>query len=261
MSIKLIATDLDGTLLNSGHQPPEEFFYWVRRHPEIKTVIASGRQYQTLEKMFGVLGDQIIYCGDNGGFIFHKGKMLYSNPVKEEDLRRAIRYMGNIPETDLVLCGAKSAYIKKTKKHVFDKISMFFASLEIVDDLNDVIGKDEIVKLSIYEENGEAAEMIGYLPDLGGRIEKVLSEKYWIDIQNVTTNKGNALKFLQKKYDIAPEECIAFGDYLNDYTMMKACHYSFAMANAHPKLKEISNFETTTNDYMGVMNMLSVMTE
>ena len=44
MAIKLIATDLDGTLLNSKHQPPEEFYGWVRRHPEIRTGIASGRQ-------------------------------------------------------------------------------------------------------------------------------------------------------------------------------------------------------------------------
>ena len=72
---------------------------------------------------------------------------------------------------------------------------------------------------------------------------------------------NEAMKFLQDYYRIPREKCMAFGDYLNDYTMMKACHYSFAMENAHPKLKEIANFQTSSNDYMGVMNMVSVMTE
>ncbi len=261
MAIKLIATDLDGTLLNSKHQPPEEFYGWVRRHPEIRTVIASGRQYQTLRDMFGELGDRITYCADNGGFIFHRGKMLYSNPIKKDDLYHAVRYMGNIPGVTLVFSGAKSAYVENPDPKVYDNIKMFFSALEIVDDLNDVVGKDIIVKMSLYEENGDAENLVKYLPDLGKHIQRVLSEKHWVDIQNVTTSKGAAMKFLQDYYQISRESCMAFGDYLNDYTMMKACHYSFAMGNAHPKLKEIANFETTTNDYMGVMNMLSVMTE
>ncbi len=261
MAIRLIATDLDGTLLNSNHQPPHEFYEWVRRHPDIRTVIASGRQYQTLVDMFGELGDRITYCADNGGFIFHKGEMLYHNPIRKNDLYHAVRYMGNIPGVTLVFSGADSAYVARKDEKNIEKVALYFSALKAIDDLNDVVGKDSIVKMSLYEENGDAAGLVQYLPDLGKHMERVLSEKCWVDIQNVTTNKGNALRFLQKQYGIAPEECMAFGDYLNDYTMMKSCHYSFAMENAHPRLKEIANFQTASNDYMGVMNMLSVMTE
>ena len=261
MAIKLIATDLDGTLLNSENKPPREFFAWVKRHPEIRTVIASGRQYKTLEEMFSSLGSHVFYCGDNGGFIFHKGKKLYSNPIGEEDLRKAVRFMGHIPGTCLVLCGAKSAYVEPMSEEAEKGIRMFFASLTVVDDLNDVIGHDEIVKMSIYEEKGQAEEIYPLLPDLGSHIEKVLSEKRWIDIQLKSTNKGKAIRFLQEKYDISPEECMAFGDYLNDYSMMETCHFSFAMGNAHPDLKEVANFQTTSNDHMGVVTILNTMTE
>ena len=92
-------------------------------------------------------------------------------------------------------------------------------------------------------------------------MQNVLSEQSWIDIQNTDTSKGTAIQFLQEAYDIKPEECICFGDYLNDYTMMESCHFSVAMANAHPKLKEIANYETTTNDSQGVVSMLSLLTE
>ena len=146
MSIKLFATDLDGTLLKSNHQPPEEFFDWVKRHPEIRPVIASGRQYQTLVSMFGELGDRMIYCSDNGGFIFHKGEKLYSNPLRKNDIYHAIRYMGSIPDTCLVLSGAKTCYIEKTDEETLSDVSMYFTSFEVVDDLNSVVDKDEIVK-------------------------------------------------------------------------------------------------------------------
>ncbi len=261
MSIKLIATDLDGTLLNSSHRPPEEFFAWVERHPEIRTVIASGRQYQTLTDMFGKLGDRMTYCADNGGFIFHDGKKLYSNPIDKEDLENAVRFMGNIPDTRLVLSGARTSYIKRDTEHELGAIPLYFSSLTEVEDLNKVIDEDEIVKVSIYDHNHDAADLINHLPDLGGHIQNVLSEESWIDIQNTSTSKGTALKFLQEEYDISPEECLCFGDYLNDCTMMESCHFSVAMANAHPKLKEIANYQTTTNDEQGVVSMLSLLTE
>lgn len=50
--IRLIATDLDGTLLNSRKEVPAEFEEWVCAHPDIKTVIASGRQYYNIRKLF-----------------------------------------------------------------------------------------------------------------------------------------------------------------------------------------------------------------
>ena len=55
MNIKLVALDMDGTLLNSKKEKPAEFIPWVEKHPEIKVVIASGRQYYTLEKYVFIL--------------------------------------------------------------------------------------------------------------------------------------------------------------------------------------------------------------
>ena len=149
MSIRMIATDLDGTLLNSQHRPPVEFFDWVKRHPEIHTVIASGRQYQTLVDMFGSLGDRMTYCADNGGFIFRNGEKIYSNPIADQDLANAVKYMGNIPDTQLVLSGSRTSYIQNNGEEDLGDVSMYFAALKEVEDLSKVINKDEIVKISI----------------------------------------------------------------------------------------------------------------
>ena len=57
-------------------------------------------------------------------------------------------------------------------------------------------------------------------------------------------------------YCISPDETMVFGDYLNDYEMMKQGYFSYAMANAHPDLKAISNFETLSNDEDGVLYII-----
>ena len=67
MNIKLVAVDMDGTLLNSKKEMPEEFIPWVKSHPEIKTVIASGRQYYTLERDFLPIRDNLAFIAENGG--------------------------------------------------------------------------------------------------------------------------------------------------------------------------------------------------
>ena len=66
-------------------------------------------------------------------------------------------------------------------------------------------------------------------------------------------NKGVAVKNIQRVMNFKPEECAAFGDYLNDREMIQAVGYGFAMANAHPDLKKIAAFETVSNDEAGVL--------
>ena len=64
MNIKLVALDMDGTLLNSKKEKPAEFIPWVEKHPEMKVVIASGRQYYTLEKDFMEIRDKLIFIAE-----------------------------------------------------------------------------------------------------------------------------------------------------------------------------------------------------
>ena len=70
---------------------------------------------------------------------------------------------------------------------------------------------------------------------------------------NFGINKGIAIQQVQKLLHISPRECAAFGDYLNDLEMMSSVYYSYAMANAHPKIKEIANFRAPSNTEHGVM--------
>ena len=84
--IRLIATDLDGTLLNSRKEVPAEFEEWVCAHSGIKTVIASGRQYYNIRKLFPKAADRMIYLAENGGMVVENGEVIYACTIREEDV-------------------------------------------------------------------------------------------------------------------------------------------------------------------------------
>jgi hydroxymethylpyrimidine pyrophosphatase-like HAD family hydrolase len=84
----------------------------------------------------------------------------------------------------------------------------------------------------------------------------VLASAYWVDTINFGINKGLAVQQLQKRLHIAPKECAAFGDYMNDAEMMSSVYYSYAMANAHPKVKSLARYEAGSNAEYGVIKAI-----
>ncbi|EHO17554.1 hypothetical protein HMPREF9466_02760 [Fusobacterium necrophorum subsp. funduliforme 1_1_36S] len=81
----------------------------------------------------------------------------------------------------------------------------------------------------------------------------MVSGGIWLDIMSKSTNKGAALEKIKEFFQIQEDELLIFGDYLNDYEMMSCGKYSFAMENAHPKLKEKANYITKSNKEEGVL--------
>ena len=87
-------------------------------------------------------------------------------------------------------------------------------------------------------------------------MKAVLSAESWVDVINANVNKGNAIKVIQDIYGISPEECVAFGDYMNDYEMLRNCGESYAMENAHDEIKKVAKYIAPSNDDEGVMQVL-----
>lgn len=110
MSIKLLALDLDGTLLDSEKKMPVDFLPWVREHSEIRTVIASGRQYYTILRDFPVGRDNITIIAENGGLVFDENnEKIYMNSMKSEDVKASLDRVMAIPGATPIVCGEKSA--------------------------------------------------------------------------------------------------------------------------------------------------------
>lgn len=258
--IQLVALDMDGTLLNSKNELPEDFFPWVKAHKEIKTVIASGRQYQTLCDNMAPIKDELTIIAENGGFVFSGGQMIYSDPMTPEHVKEILDWTSRKPGLVPIVCGAKSAYIsKKAKQSVIDEASIYFHELMPCEKLLATAIEDVVVKVAVYVESLNAEANMPYMERLAGNLSVVLSGDRWIDVANATVCKGNAIKAIQKAFQIDFEDSMCFGDYLNDVSLIKSCGESYCMENGHPQLKEIAKHITTSNDDRGVMRVLETL--
>lgn len=262
MNIKLVAVDMDGTLLNGKKEMPEEFIPWVKSHPEIKTVIASGRQYYTLERDFLSIKDDLTFIAENGGLVFEKGEIIYKDEMNKQDVLDCLAIIDKVPFATPVVCGAKSAYITKkdADEEICYNVEMYYERSQIVEDLREAVRNDTIVKVAIYFKKEKAEESMKYFENISKDLNAVLSGASWIDIATRTESKGNAIKAICKKYNIAYEEAMCFGDYLNDMSLIESCGESYCMKNGHPTLKALAKHVTEkTNDENGVMEVLKTL--
>ena len=254
--IKIIFSDMDGTLLTSANKLPDGFaetMYELKRRNVIFAP-ASGRQYFSLIRSFENYIDEFLFLAENGTLVMYKGKEIFSSPIGFEAARRVLAASEGFENILRVYCGKKDAYLRREQD-----IPEFYAELEkyythngVVDDFNEL---DDIpLKIALFDKTGNAKENIfDKLAPFCTDLQIVLSSDYWVDVMSPNINKGEAVKNIQRVMKFKPEECAAFGDYLNDCEMIQAVGYPFAMANAHPDLKRFAKFEVPSNDESGVL--------
>lgn len=255
LNIKLVALDMDGTLLNSAKKLPPDFMEWVKSHPGIKTVIASGRPYYTIANDFIPVKDSLVYVAENGGLVFEKDDIICKNEMQKHDIRKCLEIISRIDGLVPVVCGAKSAYTIAEEITCPD-IQMYYIRLQPAENLYQASLEDTVVKIAIFVKEKRAEQAIRYFTDLDDPMAAVLSGDSWIDISYRTSSKGAAVAAVQKKYGISREESMAFGDYLNDASLFEVCGESYCMANGHPDLRKFAKHIADTNDNDGVMKVL-----
>ena len=255
--IKLIVTDVDGTLLNDNHELHPDFWKIEEEltRKGILFSIASGRQFYNLESKFERIKDRTMFFAENGTYVIHKGKELYVNPIEENAAKEFIQLGRKLDRTNLVLCGKNSAYIETKDEDFRKEISKFYERLKVVDDLTKV--DDTYLKVTLCNFDGVEDNTFPHFVNYTDRYKVAIAAKVFIDITSLDANKGNAIKGVQKELNISPEETLVFGDYLNDLEMMKVAEHSYAMKNAHPEIIEASNFVTThDNNENGVLRTI-----
>ena len=258
--VKIIASDMDGTLLDSQKNFPEDFGYVLDKLDEkdVRFVVASGRQYYNLVKIFEEFNKDLIYISENGAMVLDNDKMIYFNEINKEKLFKPVEIARKIKGASIILCGEKASYTENTGEIFKKNTDIYYERLEVLDDVLDVVreGRDRICKIALFHDENSEKYLSHEFAEVEDDFLICVSGKLWMDFMNPGVNKGEAIKRIQEYYGITYDETMAFGDYLNDYEMLQSCKYSYAMANSHPKLKEISNFEAKSNDENGVMEVI-----
>lgn len=257
--IKLIATDMDGTLLNSNGELPEEFFTVFKALKEKGVIFAaaSGRQFFTLARNFETIKDDMLFIAENGTHIVYKGKEIAINPLSKEKAHKVIAIAETIPDVEIVVGTKEGAFIHKSSKRLLSQVKNYYLNYQVVDDLRAIDG--EILKVSLCDFQGAETNSNHYFNDLREDFEICIAGERWLDIMEKGVSKGLGIKEIQELLGITYEETMVFGDYLNDLEMMKEAYYSYAMKNAHPELKEVARFIAKSNDENGVMDKIKEM--
>ncbi|MGL5786399.1 MAG: HAD family hydrolase [Bacteroidales bacterium] len=255
--IRLIASDMDGTLLNSAHEWSDSFPAELDRLIKngVLFVAASGRQFYNLQNRFESKQDQIAFAAENGSYVVCKGQELMVEALDAKTVVELIKVARTIPDIYILLCGKRKAYIESTEPELLKNFTQYFDRYEVVDELESAAGED-ILKVTICDLNGSEKHSYPFFKEWEDRVLVKVSGEIWLDLSHKRANKGRAIACLQKHLGISSSETMVFGDYLNDLEMMKEACFSYAMANAHPQLKEVALFETDSNDNDGVVKVL-----
>lgn len=262
--IRLIAVDMDGTLLRPDGTVPEGLWPLLRRLDEqgIAFAPASGRQLATLRSMFDGQEQSaagLDYIAENGAYVVRDGVEVSSDTLDRRfvasvvDRLRALDAGGM--RLGVVLCGKRSAHIEDTDPVFVAEVEKYYHALEITGDLQKV--DDQILKIAIYDFAGGEQHSAPELADLSLTHQVVVSGPHWVDIMNQGVDKGVALRSLQRALGVTPAQTAAFGDYLNDLQMLQAADFSYAMADAHPDVAAVARFRAPSNAEAGVVSVIS----
>ena len=254
--IRLIASDMDATLLDEHSRLPTGFEQTVRALAAlgIRFAPASGRPLYTLEEMFPTLREELVFIGDNGGAVRWKGRDLFVSEMAPDGwraLNRLTREHGDIA----VLCGLESAYVERQYAAYDTVMKQFYTRVEYVDRLEDVTAPADKFTIYLPRHNAQAAYDSVYASQRGTYSVAVAGE-CWVDIMNPGVHKGAALETLGRLWSLPPESMMAFGDTYNDAEMLRTAKYGFLMENGSIPLRASVPFLAPSHREAGVMQIL-----
>lgn len=256
--IKLVVSDIDGTLLPDGTDKINpEIFDTIRRLKErgILFAAASGRQYESMYYVFEPVAEDMIFIAENGSNVMCRGKNMSADYLDRGIAEELVRYIRGEEEFEILLSTPGMIYLEKNNPELFDMLAnSYHNKIALTDDVIPYCANT--IKIAVYCEKGAERKLDDAKKAFGSRLNVALSGEIWIDFVSRTADKGKALGEIQKILHIHPEETMAFGDNCNDIGMLGRAFESYAVANAHPQLKKAARYEAPPYWEDGVINTI-----
>ncbi len=283
---KLVAIDLDGTMLNSYGVVTENTKNIIKKTIEKGTnvIIASGRPIDSIKTIANEIGSKNYFIAGNGSLIYdiQKDEIIYEKYLKKEKVLEIIKMCEensisyNVYTEKTILATALKHnvlyYYKENLKKPEDKQT----HINIVENMYDYIDKmneEKFLKITICDENKSVFNSImKKLSEIGAievlevshmsrkiikqGTEEIPIEYYYTEISAENVDKWYAIEYLISKLNIEKEEVITMGDNINDKKMIQEAGLGVAMGQSTPAIKEIANEITTSNEEDGVAAFL-----
>lgn len=258
---KLIASDMDGTLLSSKRTISEKTIKAIRelKAKGVMFVLCTGRALPAIKRYQDMLKivEPVVICNGAEAYDVANNKVIFQKNIDFESAK-CIWEEGLKRNTEIYFWVGNELYTNLLNDKIYDYIDDHHTEFQKVTDFDTV--KDKKFLKFIWDDTPE--NIIRYKAELDkmGFREKVnycTSMAIYLEFFNKETDKGAAIKELSKIYNIKREEIIAIGDGNNDIDMIKYAGLGVAMGNAADNVKSVADYVTSTNDEEGLLEVIN----
>jgi len=258
--IKLVVSDLDGTLLNQHHQVSrytKKVFQALERHG-VSIIIASGRHYEDVCLIASQLALNSCLITSNGARLHNaKGEVLYENPIPAHFAEKVLEISVNFPVHRNIYRGKEwlveaenepllAIHHSSGFQYQFGDFSSI--ALENIDKFYFNAPHEILVKLEVALSKA-----------LKQDVAITFTSDCYLEVMNKGVSKGSILNQVLKQRNLTSEQVMAFGDGFNDVEMLNLVGHGVVMQNANPKMKALVDFqaEADANTQDGVAHYLN----
>lgn len=284
---KLIAIDLDGTLLNSYGEVTKENKNAIlnAKQKGIEVVLASGRAIMSVKSLADELGcNNYIICG-NGALTYDmkKEEIIYNKFLEKNKVLEIIKVCEensiyyNLYTTETILAKSLNYNLLFYNQENATKPESKKTKITIVDNIYEYVkqnDKEKYLKITICDSDkiifGSIIRKLRMIKNIDvldvahmsrkiikDGTDEILVGYYYTEISNVNVDKWEALKHLAQKLSIKEEEIIAIGDNINDKKMVEGAGVGVIMGNSAPYIKEIADMVVADNNNSGVAQAIN----
>ena len=267
MTIKLIATDMDGTILDAqGLLDLQRLEKILDRLDEkgIRFVIATGNEIHRVRQLLGHLADRVVLIVANGAKIFENNQLIQVETWDDELVEKALTFFkGQECQNQFVITSMNGGFVKEgtifTQLDKFmtpEMIELFYQRMNFVEELHpELFGGVLKMSLVVGEDRMDQVQE-DFNQVFNGYVQAVSSGYGCLDIIQDGIHKAWALQELLKRWNIKSEEIMAFGDSENDVEMLELAGIAYAMENADEKAKAVATEIAPANSEGGVYQVL-----
>ena len=283
---KLVAIDLDGTMLNSYGEVTENTKKIIKQAIDkgINIVIASGRPIDSIKTIAEEINAKKYFISGNGALIYdmQKDEIIYDKFMKKEKVLEIIKICEensisyNVYTDKTILATTLKYNVLYYYKENLKKEENKKTNISIVQNMYEYVKnmkEEKILKMTICDDNqsifNSIIKKIGAIDeievlDVSHMSRKVIKqgteyipiEYYNTEISSENLDKWNAIEYLIEKLNIKRDEIIAIGDNINDKKMIENAGLGIAMKGSTPVVTEIADEITDTNNDDGVAKVI-----
>jgi len=268
-NIKLVVSDLDGTLLSENGTIGEKSKSLIKelRKYGVHFSFATGRLHSAVKEYANELEIENPIISLDGSFIvdYPTNVTIFESFVKEKYVKKAIMYAENYL-LHIALCHADAIYFTETNSVIPKMLDKFGAKYQAVDSYEYYLDNTlEIVYSSDVKDSIEFVRDRFTFPYVVGCSTSFFRSQshdglFYLEIRKTGSTKGKGLKRLLKYMKIKPHETVVIGDWYNDISMFESKAMKVAVANSIPELRKMADHVTEkTNREDGVAGFLKLL--